>query len=352
MGVFQDKRTGVWQYQFRHDCIRYRQSGFATRDLAIQAEGRRREEVAAPQIQTPSISFQQIATEYLTHCQQQMAKNTWRQKMFVYRNFISSIGGDMPAENIKITAIRKYLKSRFDTIGPKAANRSLRDINSLFNWAIKSEIFTARNPCRHIENMSEQKHIPYVPPVEDIAAIKMAATQDDMDFIETLYHAVARKSEAIRLTWNDVNFEARWVRLWTRKRRGGSLEEQYKPMNDTLYLTLQSRWRRRDKSDPHVFQATDYHIRYMMGNLCERAGVKPFGFHAIRHHVLSLINDSGKAGMKQIQELAGHKRQSTTEKYLHATGSAVREAAGILDKKVSQNQKTTIQRPTSFGETP
>jgi len=45
----------------------------------------------------------------------------------------------------------------------------------------------------------------------------------------------------------------------------------------------------------------------------------------------SVINDSKKAGMKQIQGLLGHKRQSTTEEYLHFIGSALYAAAEILD---------------------
>ena len=69
----------------------------------------------------------------------------------------------------------------------------------------------------------------------------------------------------------------------------------------------------------------------MMGNLCKRANVKPFGFHAIRRHVASVINDSRKASMKQIQGLLGHKRQSATEEYLHFIGSALYDAAEVLD---------------------
>jgi len=72
-------------------------------------------------------------------------------------------------------------------------------------------------------------------------------------------------------------------------------------------------------------------LSHMMENLCKKACMKHFGFHAIRHHVASVINDSRKASMKQIQGLLGHKRQSTTEEYLHFIGSALYDAAEILD---------------------
>ena len=73
----------------------------------------------------------------------------------------------------------------------------------------------------------------------------------------------------------------------------------------------------------------------MMASLCRKAGVKAFGFHAIRHHVASVVNDSGKASMKQIQILLRHKRQSTTETYLHVMGEGIRDAISILDVQAS-----------------
>jgi integrase len=110
-------------------------------------------------------------------------------------------------------------------------------------------------------------------------------------------------------------------------------------MNKTLYRTLYARWKRRDKTDVHVFQFDQDQLDHLMKELCKKAGVKHFGFHAIRHHVASVINDSRKASMKQIQGLLGHKRQSTTEEYLHVIGSALYDAAGILDDEGERERK-------------
>ena len=339
MGAFKNKKTGNWLYKFQHQGKIYKKEGFPNRDLAIQAEGRRREELSAPMIETPSASFAQLATEYLKHCQKYMQTNTWRQKSFVYREFIKSIGQDAPADTVSKTMIESFLDTRLQDTGSKAANRSLRDIKALFNWLIEEGLYRYQNPCKRIQRFAEEPYHPYIPPVEDVLQVKLVAGPDERDFIETLYHAIGRKSEASRLTWDDVNFEQRWVRLWTRKRRGGELEAQYKPMNDTLYSVLSRRWKVRQKGTPNVFQFKEKELRSMMARLCDKAKVQRFGFHAIRHHVLSVINDSGKASMKQIQELAGHKRQATTETYLHSMGQAVRDAAGILDEKSVSNFK-------------
>lgn len=259
-----------------------------------------------------------------------MQKNTWRQKTFVYRKFIELIG-NKPAELVTKQDIDKHLMVRNQADGPKAANRDLRDIKALFGWAIDEEIIDIRNPCRRVQRLPEDPYVPYVPPIEDVAAVKLVANRDELDFIEVLYHGIARLSEAARLTWKDVNFQSRQIALWTRKRKGGQIESQDKPMNATLFQILHRRWKHRNRHDDRVFQFTDKQLRNMMHDLCEKARVKTFGFHAIRHHVLSVINDSDKASLKQIQELAGHKRQSTTETYLHSISRATREAVEILD---------------------
>ena len=333
MGVWLNKKTGKWQYKFQYQGEVFKQEGYKTRAQAIQAEGNRRSAAENREARILSISFQELSTKYLQYCKAYMQKNTWRQKTFIYRSFLTFAGGNIPARQISTQAIRDFLSIRFQTKGPKAANRSLRDLSALFNWAIEEEIYKESNPCKRIMKFPEDHYQPYIPPVEDVAAVKLAANPDERDFIEVLYHAIGRKSEILKLTWQDVNFERKWIRLWTRKRRGGGLEAQYKPTNETLYGVLQRRWKHRDKNTQSVFTFTAKQASAMMKKLCERAGVKPFGFHAIRHHVLSVINDSGKASMKQIQELAGHKRQSTTETYLHAMGSAVRDAAKLLDKQ-------------------
>ena len=88
------------------------------------------------------------------------------------------------------------------------------------------------------------------------------------------------------------------------------------------------------KTKTYVFQFTEKELDNMMPNLCKKAEVKSFGFHAIRHHVASLINDSGKAGTKAVQEFLRHRRQSTTDRYLHTMSRVIKQAVEILDEKI------------------
>ena len=289
-------------------------------------------EVGASQDQTLSISLQQAATKYLSYCQPRMKKNTVRQKAFVFRSLLAFIGDDVPVMSIKRVLLEDYLQYRAGQAGNKVANRDLQDIKAMFNWLIKRELMDGKNPCNPIERFPEDPYIPYIPPADDINKVLAVADSEERDLILTYYHTLARKGEiAFRLQWEDIDFERRTIRLFTRKRSNGELQFDYVPMNATLARLLKLRSERCTQTTGHVFHFSAHQLRGMMARLCKKAQVKPFGFHAIRHHVASVLNASGQASTKDIQALLRHRRQSTTEIYLHVVGNRLYDVLSVLD---------------------
>jgi len=332
MTVWKSKLKGTWIAKIQHEMKQYKSEGFRTRALAISWEASKREELKHKS-NGNAVSFVELENEYIEYCQPRIQFNTIRQKRYVYRIFKAFLNDeDIPADTISTKQIADYLNHKAAKDGNKVSNRDLREIKALYNWGIRHELIDCKNPCNLIERLPEEPYHPYIPPPEDIAKIKSIAAKEQRDFIEVLYHTMARQGEILKLTWDDVNFEQRWVRLYTRKRRGGELQADHIPMNKTLYGVLRRRWMERNGNDSLVFRFNQYQRNFMMRMLCKRAGVRPFGFHAIRHHVASVLNDSGKASMKQIQVLLRHRRQSTTEIYLHTIGQGVRDAVAILDE--------------------
>ena len=72
-----------------------------------------------------------------------------------------------------------------------------------------------------------------------------------------------------------------------------------------------------------------------MKAVCKKAGVKHFGFHAIRHLTASILYHEGTAA-NVVQTILRHKNATTTERYLHTFGT--KEARMALNS-VMDNRK-------------
>ena len=75
-------------------------------------------------------------------------------------------------------------------------------------------------------------------------------------------------------------------------------------------------------------------MKLMLKRLCEKAGVTPFGFHAIRHYFAVSLVKSQKADITDIQQLLGHQRPSTTDIYRRSVAPNLGRLAGVIEGAV------------------
>ncbi len=68
-----------------------------------------------------------------------------------------------------------------------------------------------------------------------------------------------------------------------------------------------------------------------MKNLCKKAGIKYFRFHALRHAGSSLMNASN-VPIGAIQRIFGHENRTTTEIYLHSIGDSEKLAMAVYEQ--------------------
>jgi integrase len=199
------------------------------------------------------------------------------------------------------------------------------------------------NPTRGIEFFPVEKRIKYVPAKKDVLKVILAADLDIQDYLWTIALTMGRMGEVNRLTWQDVNFDARCVILYTRKKKGGHLTPRSVPMTGKLYEVLARRFEKRDPEKPWVFchrywsrkngqwiEGPYIERKKIMRTLCEKAGVKYFRYHALRHYGASML-DSARVPIGSIQRILGHENRTTTEIYLHSVGEGERHAMEILD---------------------
>ena len=87
------------------------------------------------------------------------------------------------------------------------------------------------------------------------------------------------------------------------------------------------------RMDPATGRRLEKNTRWSINlftNLCDRAGVKRFTAHCVRHFVATRLKDSRQATPFQIQNFLGHQNLSTTERYLHEL-DVDRGVSAILD---------------------
>ena len=118
-------------------------------------------------------------------------------------------------------------------------------------------------------------------------------------------------------------------------------------MPKQMMAVIRSRYDRRNKQSPYVFCADEGEpfrkdqvwVRGMMDRLCKKAGVKRFTFHALRHRIAAILEDSGEASLCLIQNFLGHKRPTTTSEYLKTLDRGATDLANIIDALDEQEDR-------------
>lgn len=295
------------------------QTGFKTREDAKRWELNTKAALKSnqPVQREIRLTFSVASTDYLSWCENHgYVPGTIETKSQIVRHFIKFLQHDPPLEAVDTDMIQGYLDSKDRK---KTANRHLRELKTIFNWLIKNK-YCIENPCLDIEKYRTKKYYPYVPPAEDINAVLLAANDFQYDFLQTIYHLSARRKEVMLLKWEDVDFRNRTVSVWTRKRFGGQLEKDTLGMNNILHGILSERLKNKTCEwvfpDPTGKPFARTKIENMVKDLCKKAGVKKFGFHAIRHHVSAMMMASKKLSLVDIQRQLRHKSATTTNHYL------------------------------------
>jgi integrase len=330
-----------WRYNFILNGQRYSKCWFKTKAEARQAEAQKREELKnpTPEVETPTdMAFSVLANQYLDHAKRKFAEKTYKYKVYVYQQFLV-FAGDKATGEIGIQRIEAYLRTRPTNIN---YNRHRKDLCALFTWAYRRRMIS-ENPCHFLDRMPEPRFQRQIPTPEEMSKIMLAAGPD-RQLLLVIYHTMARVDEILRLRWEDVNFQERTVQLWTRKRRGGSWAGDKLPMNQILCETLQQLWEKRTQ-DGWVFLNPNTGTRYMkrpklMRTVCNRAGVRQFGFHAIRHYVASYLADRQKVSITQVSRLLRHQSKATTERYLQVIDPQLRDVMASLEEKSHTDSHT------------
>lgn len=297
-----------------------------------------------PQQKTPSTSLHEWASKYLEHALTTLTREVFTEKRGVFKRFFKTVSPALSADALEKRHVLEYLQRQAKERSGNAANRDRKNLVAAWNWGVEYLGLPSLNPCK-VHRFPEQRKPRYVPPVEDFWKVFESASKADQVLLSAFLYTAARRGEVFKLTWADVDFKNSRIRLFTKKRSGGNLEADYVEMVQELRDGLRWWWENRPHKDSEfVFtvngdntfdnqyagQPFKYRIHFIR-KLCEKAGVKPFGFHAIRHLTASLLDMKGKE-LTLIQGVLRHKSATTTARYLHSMRGVKAELEDALPK--------------------
>jgi integrase/recombinase XerC len=246
--------------------------------------------------------------------------------------------------------IRAYMGVLYERGLTKAsAARALAAVRSWFKWLAK-EGKVAQNPALLVSTPKLPKHLPRVPSVEEVNRVLNslegdgAAKKDDAEaaawperdrvIFELLYGCGIRNSELVGINMQDIHWKNDAILV-----KGKGKKERYVPLGDEAAVALRAFLPLREAKLLAAGRGALVHEGPLVTNLRMRgdcrlttrsvgrvvkaialsrglaADVHP---HTLRHAFGTHMLEEG-ADLRAIQEMLGHERLSTTQRYTQLT---------------------------------
>ena len=354
MSIYSVKKKG-WRYDFTHQGNRYTEAWFKTKTEAKQAEAKKREEVKNPKPTTKiptDMGFLELVNLRLDYVKAYNGDRHYSDHIYLARRWVKK-WGKLNCSELTSEMIQKYLIHRSKNPSPNTANKELRYLRALFNFGSNPKRgWVSCNPTIGIDFFPVEKNVRYIPPKEDVLKVLLVADPETQDYLWSIALTMGRMSEINRLKWDDIDLENRYIILYTRKKKGGHLTPRKISMSSKLYAIYQRRYANCDKSKPWVFwhrywsrkeqqwiEGPYKDRKRIMNTLCQKAGVRYFRYHPIRHFGASLLDESN-IPIGSIQRILGHENRTTTEIYLHSVAGSEKQAIDVLERAINGESLT------------
>jgi len=238
-----------------------------------------------------------------------------------------------------VLALREWLGRLYEReLKPATIRRKLASVRGLFRFLSRDELI-ANDPARLLRLPKMPKTLPVVPNAETTNAIVDATLPGDMEsadpprdrlLLEMLYGCGLRVSEAVGLDIEDIDRSERWLRV-----RGKGRKERQVPYGGKAAAALEAYLERRQERTGPLFSnrlgkrlsdrgargIVKFYARWTVGD----SSIHP---HTLRHAFATHLLSDG-ADLRAIQELLGHARLSTTQKY---TQVSLEDLMRVYDK--------------------
>ena len=226
--------------------------------------------------------------------------------------------------------IRGFLSHLYEKgLGKTSVARSLAAVRSLYRW-LAQEGVVGQNPASLVSTPKLPRKLPRVPTIEELNGVldgKMpevaAFPERDRLMLELLYGCGIRSSELIGINLEDIRLSAEAILI-----RGKGKKERYVPFGDsvkvalTAYLPARQQMLAECKKETLALllnwrggRLTTRSVGRIIKKIAVAKGLSPDVHpHTLRHAFGTHMLEEG-ADLRAIQEMLGHQRLSTTQRY-------------------------------------
>jgi integrase/recombinase XerC len=245
-----------------------------------------------------------------------------------------------PYDIVDHHAIRAYIVNIYKTLKKSSLSRKVSSIKVFFKF-MKKKGFIDENTALVIKNPKVEKHLPKFYTIDEMFHFLDYLPKDgwlnirNRAIFELMYSAGIRAQEALNVNVDELHLEGMWVKV-----RGKGGKERVLPFGEKAkkaleeYLSFIKGAGRYSAVSPLFINLRGGRLSYrgllkiMKKHQIKAHLFKNLALHGIRHSFATHMLDSG-ADLRSIQELLGHSKLSTTQKYTHVSVDKLME---IYDK--------------------
>jgi integrase/recombinase XerC len=257
-------------------------------------------------------------------------RNASAHTLKAYRGDLDTFAAYIGQRNLKEidhVAIRGFLSHLYDKgLGKTSVARSLAALRSLYRW-LAQEGVAEQNPAVLVSTPKLPKKLPRVPTIEEMNGVlegKMPEVasfpQRELLLFELLYGCGIRNSELVGINLNDIRLSNEAILI-----RGKGKKERYVPFGDSVKSALAAylpvRQEILNKNSPALLinqrggRLTTRSVGRIIKRVAVAKGLSPDVHpHTLRHAFGTHMLEEG-ADLRAIQEMLGHERLSTTQRY-------------------------------------
>ena len=237
--------------------------------------------------------------------------------------------------------IRGYLSGLYERgLSKTSVARSLAALRSLYKW-LAQEGEVEQNPAALVATPKLPKKLPRVPTIEEVNTVldsampeSSAFAERDQVILELLYGCGIRNSELIGINLDDIRWSQEIVLV-----RGKGKKERYVPFGDSAKAALQAYLSPRQRVLGETRRTTERallvnlrgsrlttrSVGRIVKQIAVARGLSPDVHpHTLRHAFGTHMLEEG-ADLRAIQEMLGHERLATTQRYTQLTVKHVME---------------------------